>query len=163
MTKLINLLEEYNSTVVRRFVDMGFMQRNPYVTHISKLPHTVKTVEASKILSHGDSAVAILLPDDTVLKLGQSAPAQIRPFDAPILREGVFESGFISKRRFPTGINYIIQPLVQICKEKEEFSTFESSLPSQFSFLSDAKGPHQIGYFQDKIVLVDYESVVPYQ
>ena len=128
----------------------------------TSLPKSVKKIGASEILSHGDCSVAILLPDNTVLKLGQEAPTHYRPFDAPVLETGIFEPDFFSRRHYPQGIPFLRQPLVEICENEQDLAIFTRNLPSDYSFRPHCEGPWQLGRLDEKIVLVDYDSIAPF-
>jgi hypothetical protein len=124
---------------------------NPIIKQQLVIPNEINEISlAKKILNHGRFSVAVLLENNTVIKLNQNAPSPKLDFHAPVLEYGLI-------KEFP----YQVQPYAISNKDPEIFRLFDRAIRHRRYMLTDTPLDN-IGWICDIIPQGPFESLSEY-
>lgn len=115
---------------------------------------------ASGILDAGHDSFVLEMEGGRVLKVTCLEILEEfgnRPFDAPIFEKGSIHLD--GRGLFVQSVGFMVQPLVEMRATEKDSDAFGNHVRRMGYFFHD-NGPHQIGYFEGRLVLVDPFAVV---
>lgn len=118
-------------------------------------------LEARGVLDKGYDSIVFEIEGGKVLKatwLHLEPEFGKRPFDAPILDAGMIELG--ERGLFVKRVSYFVQPKVDMRATDADSASF-GRMAESLGYEFQDPGPHQLGFHEDKLVLIDPFAIRP--